>query len=337
LLEKLMKESTNNSCNDCDVSHPNWASINNGVFLCLNCAGVHRGFGVQVSIIRSLTMDNWDDNQIAFLQKGGNQRFKNLMKEYNVPDNAGPEFKYLISATNYYRKLLRSEVTGEAAPVKPDTIMGLELLDFGNNNYTNITNSQPITSHSVNNSNEKKDEGGFFGKVGGFFAKAVKEIKESNIKEKLIETGDKAFVIAKKAGSFVAEKGKEAYNSQVVQNIAHKTEEGINNLVIKAKKVFVGEQEEMNSQYNPINSNLNKNVYHSEEMKVIEPSNPEVNYHSENKPVLNTIKDKEKDIIHSNNEHKEPIQNAAESVKVEEKPKPDVMYPSFDEKNDTNM
>ena len=88
------------------IGHPNWASVNNGVFLCLNCAGIHRGFGVQVSNIRSLTMDNWDENQINFLLKGGNLRFKAFMKEYNVPSNAGPDFKYLISATNYNRKLV---------------------------------------------------------------------------------------------------------------------------------------------------------------------------------------------------------------------------------------
>lgn len=51
-------------------------------------------------------MDNWDDNQISFLVKGGNKRFNDLMVEYNVPKNAGPEFKYLIAATNYYRKLV---------------------------------------------------------------------------------------------------------------------------------------------------------------------------------------------------------------------------------------
>lgn len=51
-------------------------------------------------------MDNWDENQINFLVKGGNMRFNSIMKEYNVPNNAGQEFKYLISAANYYRKLV---------------------------------------------------------------------------------------------------------------------------------------------------------------------------------------------------------------------------------------
>lgn len=36
-----------------------WASVNNGILLCLNCSGVHRSFGVRVSFVRSITMDSW--------------------------------------------------------------------------------------------------------------------------------------------------------------------------------------------------------------------------------------------------------------------------------------
>jgi len=314
LLEKVMKEPENNTCIDCGTGHPNWASINNGVMLCLNCAGVHRGFGVQVSIIRSLSMDNWDDNHINFLMEGGNKRFRDIMKEFRVPDNAGPEFKYMISAAIYYRKLLRSEVTGEPAPEKPDQINGLELFDFGNNNYTNITNFQPITSESVNPSVDKK-KAGFFGKIGGFFSDTskslAKAVKDANIKEKLSEVGDKALVLAKKTGNFVAEKGKEAYQSPFVQNIAHKTEEGLNTIVNKAKKVFNKEEEyKRNSQYEPIKAS-------NEESKVLEvKENIDVKSSSEHHPVPN-----------------DQAANAAEVVKKEEKPEEnsqaDVIYPSF--------
>ena len=62
---------------------------------------------------------------------------------------------------------------------------------------------------------EKAKKEGFFSKVGGFLGgvkdKFSEKIKESKIGEKLKETGEKAFVIAKKTGNFVVEKGKEAY------------------------------------------------------------------------------------------------------------------------------
>lgn len=48
-------------CNDCGRidSSVTWASVSYGVFLCLNCAGIHRGLGVEVSFVRSCIMDKW--------------------------------------------------------------------------------------------------------------------------------------------------------------------------------------------------------------------------------------------------------------------------------------
>jgi hypothetical protein len=36
-----------------------WASINNGIYLCINCSGEHRGYGVTISFMRSITIDTW--------------------------------------------------------------------------------------------------------------------------------------------------------------------------------------------------------------------------------------------------------------------------------------
>lgn len=215
-IENFMKLEENKSCFDCGNKFPRWASLNNAVFVCIKCSGIHRSFGIRVSFIRSLQIDSWDDKQIEFLEKGGNKRFRELLNEYKVPDNATMDFKYMIRASDYYRQLLKSEVENLDPPIKPDPILGLEMLEYGNYQNVDFNNQTPICSSQV----EKEKPKNFFDKVGGFFNVAKEQIKttannvaekvkEYEIPEKLKETGQKSFDFAKSTGNFVVEKGKE--------------------------------------------------------------------------------------------------------------------------------
>ncbi|KAL2329101.1 hypothetical protein Fmac_022528 [Flemingia macrophylla] len=47
----------NDKCAECDASEPDWASLNLGILLCIECSGVHRNLGVHVSKVRSITLD----------------------------------------------------------------------------------------------------------------------------------------------------------------------------------------------------------------------------------------------------------------------------------------
>lgn len=106
-LNRLMKDPENKACIDCG-STTQWASVNNSVFICLNCAGMHRGLGVNISFVRSVTMDKWEAKQIKLMCIGGNRRFKALIREFNIPNDIDIGTKYKLKVMDYYRKQVSS-------------------------------------------------------------------------------------------------------------------------------------------------------------------------------------------------------------------------------------
>uniref|UniRef100_A0A2K5ZMA4 ArfGAP with dual PH domains 1 n=1 Tax=Mandrillus leucophaeus TaxID=9568 RepID=A0A2K5ZMA4_MANLE len=50
---------------------PDWASYTLGVFICLSCSGIHRNIP-QVSKVKSVRLDAWDEAQVEFLASHGN-------------------------------------------------------------------------------------------------------------------------------------------------------------------------------------------------------------------------------------------------------------------------
>lgn len=85
-LYDLVGTEGNEKCADCDGHSPTWASINNGVFICTSCAGVHRSLGVDISFVKSIKLDKWKSENLLTMKKAVSTAFINeTLLEYSVP------------------------------------------------------------------------------------------------------------------------------------------------------------------------------------------------------------------------------------------------------------
>ena len=221
-IEEILMIFENSNCFDCGGSEPKWTSLNNGIFLCLKCARNHHKYDPQITNILSLQTHHFTEEELVFLMKGGNHKFKLFLAEYNITFDSPFELKYFSKAANYYRKCLENEVykvTKEqfvpSLNIKPDLNVGIQIMEIKYNP-------------------EIKEES-LFGKMGDTMKYVGKEINEMKIGDKIYNAGSTIYDYAKISGNYIVGKTKEAYNSEFVQNMTKKAVEGINSAYQTAK------------------------------------------------------------------------------------------------------
>ncbi|OAT02613.1 zinc finger protein gcs1 [Blastomyces dermatitidis ER-3] len=89
----IQKTKGNDRCCDCGAPSPQWASPKFGTFICLNCAGTHRGLGVHISFVRSITMDAFKLGETQRMELGGNEAWKLFFDEHAANVAEGRTFE----------------------------------------------------------------------------------------------------------------------------------------------------------------------------------------------------------------------------------------------------
>ena len=128
-IREISNEEMNKLCFDCRKKDPKFISINNAIFLCEECAQIHKTFPDNISFIIDNNLNLLSNNFLKYLFYGGNTNLDNFIN-YDYPglQNYAPEILYRTQAMIYYREELKCKIEGKPFPTSPNDVMAYKIV-----------------------------------------------------------------------------------------------------------------------------------------------------------------------------------------------------------------
>lgn len=110
ILKKLRSQPGNDQCVECGAKDNTWCSVNLGVFLCVQCADVHRALGTHISKVKGCGGTYlWGPDEIAQMQSLGNCAWG---QGSQISSSMGKEEQLRICRKRYENKPLPQTTKG---------------------------------------------------------------------------------------------------------------------------------------------------------------------------------------------------------------------------------
>lgn len=246
-VKHLSQLEDNNFCVDCSTKNTQWASLSYGIFLCMDCASVHRGMGVRISVVKSINLDKWTEEGILRMKLGGNKQFKEYLIENEIISVPTTE-KYKLEIVKEYKENLQEKIE-EAMPnskkaksirrtASKDSLSGSNPNNnFNSNNYTsnnsynnnfgtnlyNQTYSAGYGTPTFSTSDLKSTVSSAFYKISDFVSENAVYLKDKSIQygsklnESVVKPGT-AYLKEKGKSLMAKQKKEDEYHDQPVKN-----------------------------------------------------------------------------------------------------------------------